>query len=270
MDAFLRPQVAASCPVSALTPPLAPPAGLVRESLPKHVAIIMDGNGRWAKQKGSARIFGHRNAIAAVRDTLEGAAELGLGYLTLFAFSTENWKRPPVEVDALMQLLVDTLGRETKTLIKNNIRLRTIGATEKLPASCQAGLRDSIEKTSGCTGLTLTLALSYGARADIVNAMRRIAAAVQLGELHAENITDDTVRSYLTTAGIPDPELLIRTSGELRVSNFLLWEIAYAEIYISPTLWPDFRRQDLWAALLNYQQRERRFGLTSEQLRYSS
>lgn len=169
-----------------------------------------------------------------------------------------------------MQLLVDTLGRETKTLIKNNIRLRTIGATEKLPASCQAGLRDSIEKTSGCTGLTLTLALSYGARADIVNAMRRIAAAVQLGELHAENITDDTVRSYLTTAGIPDPELLIRTSGELRVSNFLLWEIAYAEIYISPTLWPDFRRQDLWAALLNYQQRERRFGLTSEQLRYSS
>ncbi len=226
----------------------------------------MDGNGRWAQQKGSRRIFGHRNAIEAVRDTIEGAAQIGISYLTLYAFSTENWNRPRAEVDALMQLLVDSLNRETDTLIENGIRLHTIGATEMLPAACQRGLRQAIARTAGGSRMTLSLALSYGARADITNAVRRIAAAVQLGELHTENIDQDTLRRYLSTAELPDPELLIRTSGEFRLSNFLLWEVAYAEFYISPKLWPDFRRADLHEALRDFQRRERRFGKTSEQI----
>lgn len=234
--------------------------------LPRHVAIIMDGNGRWAQQKGSRRIFGHRSAIEAVRDTIEGAAQLGIGYLTLYAFSTENWNRPRAEVDALMQLLVDALNKETDTLVSNGIRLHTIGATEMLPTACQRGLRQAIARTAGGTRMTLSLALSYGARADIVNAIRRIAAAVQLGELHTENIDQDTLRRYLSTAELPDPELLIRTSGEFRLSNFLLWEVAYAELYVSSTLWPDFRRAHLYEAVRDFQRRERRFGLTSEQI----
>lgn len=242
------------------------PPDIDRARLPRHVAIIMDGNGRWAQQKGSRRIFGHRNAIEAVRDTIEGAAQIGISYLTLYAFSTENWNRPRAEVDALMQLLVDSLNRETDTLIENGIRLHTIGATEMLPAACQRGLRQAIARTAGGSRMTLSLALSYGARADITNAVRRIAAAVQLGELHTENIDQDTLRRYLSTAELPDPELLIRTSGEFRLSNFLLWEVAYAEFYISPKLWPDFRRADLHEALRDFQRRERRFGKTSEQI----
>ncbi len=246
------------------------PTDLDPARLPQHVAIIMDGNGRWAMQKGGRRIFGHREAITAVRDTIEGAAEIGIRYLTLYAFSTENWNRPRLEVDALMQLLVETLNKETATLERNRIRLHTIGATETLPADCQRGLREAMRRTAAGDRMTLSLALSYGSRADIVNAIRRIAAAVQLGELHTENIDQETLRRYLTTADLPDPELVIRTSGEFRLSNFLLWEVAYSELYVSPKLWPDFRRADLHEALRDYQRRERRFGKTSEQIKSNS
>lgn len=254
---------------AASVPPHATPtsrAALDPSRLPRHVAIIMDGNGRWATQKGSLRIFGHRNAIEAVRDTVEGAAEIGVQYLTLFAFSTENWGRPRMEVNALMELLVKTLRKEVNTLRKNDIRLATIGNTEDLPQVTQRQLAEAIRDTADGKRMTLTLALSYGARHDILNAVRRIASSAQLGHLHAENIDFDTFRAHLSTAELPDPELLIRTSGEQRVSNFLLWEIAYAELYISPKLWPDFRRQDLYEALADYQRRERRFGKTSEQI----
>lgn len=237
------------------------------ESLPKHVAIIMDGNGRWAKKKGAARVFGHKNAIKAVRDVTEGCAELGVEYLTLYAFSTENWSRPKFEVNALMELLVSTLTSEMKTLMDNSVRLDTIGDTESLPKKCQTELKEAMEKTSGNSRMTLVLALSYSGRWDLTQATKAIAKDVSIGKIDAENIDQELIDKYLNTSGIPDPELLIRTSGELRISNFLLWQMAYTEFFITETLWPDFRKKDLYEALVSYQERERRFGMTSEQLK---
>jgi len=237
------------------------------ESLPQHVAVIMDGNGRWAKKKGAARVFGHKNAIKAVRDVTEGCAELGIKYLTLYAFSTENWSRPKLEVTALMELLVSTLSSEMKTLMDNSIKLDTIGDTDSLPAKCQRELREAMEKTSKNTRMTLVLALSYSGRWDITQATKSIARDMAEGKIGAENINQDLIDNYLNTSGIPDPELLIRTSGEQRISNFLLWQMAYTEFFITETLWPDFRREDLYKALISYQERERRFGMTSEQLK---
>lgn len=237
------------------------------ESLPKHVAIIMDGNGRWAKKKGAARVFGHKNAIKAVRDVTEGCAELGVEYLTLYAFSTENWSRPKFEVTALMELLVSTLTSEMKTLMDNGVKLATIGDTESLPKKCQRELKEAIEKTSKNSGMTLVLALSYSGRWDLTQATRAIALDVKEGKIDAENIDQDLIDKYLNTSGIPDPELLIRTSGEQRISNFLLWQMAYTEFFITDTLWPDFRKEHLYKALISYQDRERRFGMTSEQIK---
>lgn len=235
-------------------------------NLPKHIAVIMDGNGRWAKQRGGLRIFGHKSAITAVRETVEAAAELGVQYLTLYAFSTENWSRPASEVSALMQLLVTTIRKETATLNKNNIRLQTIGDTESLPKSCQQELMEAIEMTSGNSRMTLVLALSYSGRWEIAQAMRKLATKVEKGELKATEITEGMIAENLGTAGMPDPELLIRTSGEMRISNFLLWQLAYTELYITELLWPDFRKEHLYEAIISYQRRERRFGKTSEQL----
>ncbi len=237
------------------------------ESLPKHVAIIMDGNGRWAKNKGAARVFGHKNAIKAVRDVTEGCAELGVEYLTLYAFSTENWSRPKFEVTALMELLVSTLSSEMKTLMDNSVRLETIGDTESLPKKCQRELKEAMEKTSKNTGMTLVLALSYSGRWDLTQATKAIALDVSSGKINAENIDQELIDKYLNTSGIPDPELLIRTSGEQRISNFLLWQMAYTEFFITDTLWPDFRKEHLYKALVAYQERERRFGMTSEQIK---
>ena len=236
------------------------------DNLPKHIAVIMDGNGRWAKKRGGLRIFGHQSAITAVRETVEAAAELGVEYLTLYAFSTENWSRPAMEVSALMQLLVSTISKETATLSKNNIRLQTIGDTGSLPASCQKELMEAIELTKNNTRMTLVLALSYSGRWELTQAMRKMATAVEQGQLAANDITEQTVERYLAPAGMPDPELLIRTSGEMRISNFLLWQLAYTELYITELLWPDFRKQHLYEAIISYQSRERRFGKTSEQL----
>jgi undecaprenyl diphosphate synthase len=235
-------------------------------NLPQHVAVIMDGNGRWAKQKGGMRIFGHQSAIVAVRETVEAAAELGINYLTLYAFSTENWKRPQFEVNALMQLLVATISKETETLHKNNIRLQTIGDTAALPSNCRKELQEAIQATENNTRMTLVLALSYSGRWDILQATRKIATDVANGSLAAATVDETTINRYLSTAGMPDPELLIRTSGELRISNFLLWQLAYTELYITELLWPDFRKEHLYEALVSYQCRERRFGKTSEQL----
>jgi undecaprenyl diphosphate synthase len=234
--------------------------------LPRHIAIIMDGNGRWAKKKGNPRIYGHRNGVAAVRDTVEGAAELGIEYLTLYAFSTENWNRPRTEIDALMTLLVATINKETKTLLDNNVRLQAIGDIDSLPGSVARHLKGAIEKTKHKKRLTLTLALSYSSRWEILNAVKSLAEDVKEGKIDSEDITNQVFESYLTTAGMPDPELLIRTSGEYRISNYLLWQIAYAELYFTPTLWPDFRREHLYQAIADYQCRERRFGKISEQV----
>ncbi len=235
-------------------------------NLPKHIAVIMDGNGRWAKRQGAARIFGHRNAIKAVREVTEGCAELGIQYLTLYAFSTENWNRPQYEVDALMTLLVHTIRDEIKTLMDNNVRLATIGNTESLPADCRRELQEAMTATEQNTGLTLVLALSYSGRWEILEAVRQLTAEVQAGRLIAADIDETTFGKYLTTSNIPDPELMIRTSGEMRISNFMLWQLAYSELYMPDVLWPDFRKEHLHEAILNYQQRERRFGMTSEQV----
>lgn len=235
--------------------------------LPRHIAIIMDGNGRWAEKRGNKRIFGHKNAVAAVRDTVEASAELGIQYLTLYAFSTENWKRPKMEVDALMALLVSTIHAETKTLLDNNIRLLSIGNTESLPADVLAQLRQAEKKTADNTGLTLVLALSYGSRWEILNAVKKLWNDVHAGKVDVSQLNEKTFESYLDTTGFPDPELLIRTSGEFRVSNFLLWQIAYAELFFTPTLWPDFRREHLYEAIVSFQHRERRFGKTTEQIK---
>ena len=226
----------------------------------------MDGNGRWAKQRGTQRIFGHRSAISAVRAAIEGSAELGVKFLTLYAFSTENWKRPKMEVDALMSLLINTINTEAETLIKNNISLRTIGDTNSLPKSVQKKLKEIISRTDKCTGLTVILALSYSSRWEITNAIQRIISDFSEKKITAADINEAKFSSYLTTSDIPDPDLLIRTSGELRISNFLLWQIAYSELYFTPTFWPDFDKEELFKAVIDYQNRERRFGKISEQL----
>ena len=234
--------------------------------LPQHVAIIMDGNGRWAKRHGKTRVFGHKSAIKSVREVTEACAELGVPYLTLYAFSKENWDRPKMEVNALMTLLVSTIRSETATLQKNNIRLLTIGDTQSLPRKAQRELQEAMEQTKDNDRMTLILALSYGAKWEILNATKRIANEVKAGNLDPEMINEEMFEHYLTTADVPNPELLIRTSGEQRISNFLLWQIAYAELYFTETLWPDFRKENLYEAIVDYQQRERRFGKISEQL----
>ncbi|WP_423147273.1 isoprenyl transferase [Rubrolithibacter danxiaensis] len=234
--------------------------------LPQHVAVIMDGNGRWAKEKGKLRVFGHQNGVAAVRDTVEGAVEIGIPYLTLYAFSTENWNRPKLEVTALMELLVSTINKETKTLMENEVRLNAIGDLKQLPSKCARQLQEAINKTANNKRCTLTLALSYSSRWEITEAAKKLAAEVKEGKVNAEDITEKLFSSYLTTANIPDPELMIRTSGEFRISNYLLWQLAYAELYFTQKLWPDFRREDLFKAVIDFQGRERRFGLISEQL----
>jgi len=233
-------------------------------NLPKHVAVIMDGNGRWATQKGVARIFGHRNAVQSVKDVVEGCGELGIKFLTLYAFSTENWGRPKEEVDALMELLVNTLKKEIKSLHENRVKLKTIGSIDHLPPLCQSNLAEAIEATSNNKGLTLVLALSYSGRWDITQAARKISADAVSGKLQPADINEEAFSNYLSTAGIPDPELLIRTSGEMRVSNFLLWQLAYTEFFITQKLWPDFRKEDLYEAICAYQHRERRFGKIAE------
>ena len=235
-------------------------------NLPRHIAVIMDGNGRWAKRKGALRIFGHRNAVEAVRDITEGCGELGIKYLTLYAFSTENWGRPKAEIDGLMELLVNTLKQEIKRLTENQVRLITIGDTSHLPGECQKNLEWAIDQTKNNSGLTLVLALSYSGRWEIIKAVKTLANEVKDGKVKVEDINENLFANYLQTSNIPDPELLIRTSGEMRLSNFLLWQIAYTELYITPTLWPDFRKDHLYEAIWSYQQRERRFGKTSEQL----
>lgn len=226
----------------------------------------MDGNGRWAKQHGQPRVFGHRNGVRAVREITEAAAELGVEYMTLYAFSTENWGRPKPEVNALMGLLVDTVHREMKTLHENNIRLQAIGQLEQLPPKTHKALLTGIEKTRNNTRMTLVLALNYSGKWDLTQAMRKLAHEVAQGRLDPEAITQDTLAGALSTAGMPDPELLIRTSGEERISNFLLWQLAYAEMYFTPVLWPDFDRNQLYEAIIDYQNRERRFGKISEQI----
>jgi undecaprenyl diphosphate synthase len=234
--------------------------------LPQHIAIIMDGNGRWAKEKGRLRIFGHHNGVISVRDVVEGAGDLGIKYLTLYTFSSENWNRPKLEVMAIMELMVNTINKEIATFMENNVRLNAIGDLEMLPKKCYEELTRAIDKTAGNTGLVLTLALSYSSRHEIVRAARNIAEKVKNGELNLEDINEQLFEENLYTNNIPDPELLIRTSGEHRISNYLLWQIAYAELYFTPKLWPDFRREDLYEAILDYQKRERRFGMTSEQV----
>jgi undecaprenyl diphosphate synthase len=236
------------------------------EKLPKHIAIIMDGNGRWAKTKGKFRIFGHKSGVNAVKEVSEAAAELGVQCVTLYAFSTENWSRPQKEVDALMELLVKTIRGELPTLQKNNIRLRAIGNLESLPTACRESLQDAINQTKNNTRLELILALSYSSKWDMVNAVKKIAEKVTLGELKASEINESTINNALSTYEWPHPELLIRTSGEHRVSNFLLWEIAYCEFYFTDTLWPDYTKEDLYEAILSFQKRERRFGKISEQI----
>ena len=237
-----------------------------RARLPQHIAIIMDGNGRWAKEQGKLRVFGHKNGVTAVRDTVEGAVEIGVKYLTLYAFSTENWNRPKLEVSALMELLVNTINKETKTLMDNGVRLNAIGDLGKLPSRCHKQLSEAIKKTAENQQCTLTLALSYSARWEIVQAARKLAIEVQQGRLHPDEIDENRFAQSLETHDIPDPELMIRTSGEQRISNYLLWQLAYAELYFTEKMWPEFRRTDLFEAILAYQRRERRFGLTSEQV----
>ncbi len=237
-----------------------------RERLPQHIAIIMDGNGRWAKERGKQRLFGHHSAIQSVREVSEASAEIGVKYLTLYAFSTENWNRPLAEVSGLMSLLATTITKEVVTMNKNSIKLNAIGDLKSLPKANYEQLMQAIADTSHNTRMTLTLALSYSGRWDLTQASRRMAEDVKAGKLQPEAVDDQLVSSYLSTAGMPDPELLIRTSGEERISNFLLWQLAYSELYFTSKYWPDFRKADLYEAILNYQRRERRFGKTSEQI----
>jgi undecaprenyl diphosphate synthase len=239
-------------------------------NIPGHIAIIMDGNGRWAKQRGLPRIAGHNEGVESVRDIVEACAQLGVEYLTLYAFSTENWKRPVEEVSMLMRLLMRALRDETDKLHRNNVRVRTIGETASLPVAVQEELKDATERTKNNTGLTLFLALSYSGRWDITEAVRRIAAEISRGVLSHEQISEERISGYLSTKDIPDPDLLIRTSGEFRISNFLLWQLAYSEICISPVFWPEFRRKELYRAIAEYQKRERRFGMVSEQIHQTS
>lgn len=235
-------------------------------TLPSHIAIIMDGNGRWAKQKGKPRVFGHKSGVNAVREVTEAAAELGISYLTLYAFSTENWSRPITEVQALMSLLVETVKKELSVLTKNNIRLDAIGDLDGLPPKTKNALLEAIESTKNNTRMTLVLALNYSSRWEIVNATKKIAVDILNNTLTLDEISHDVFADYLTTKNIPDPELLIRTSGEHRISNYLLWQAAYAELYFTNVLWPDFHKENLYEAIIDYQSRERRFGKTSDQL----
>ena len=239
---------------------------LDKSKIPQHVAIIMDGNGRWAKQRQHDRTFGHESGVVSVKDTVEAAAEIGIKYLTLYAFSSENWNRPKSEVDALMGLLVKTINQETKTLNDNNIRLQAIGDLQSLEPQTYSELQKAIENTASNSKMTLILALSYSSRQEITNAIQQIAQDIKNNNLQIEEINQNLVSSFLNTSNYPDPELLIRTSGEYRISNFLLWQIAYTELYFTPILWPDFRKENLYEAILDYQNRERRFGMTSEQL----
>ena len=232
-----------------------------------HIAIIMDGNGRWAKERGQDRVYGHHEGVLSVREIVNTCAELGIQYLTLYAFSAENWNRPKAEVDALMELLVNTIRKEIDELKKNGVRLHIIGDIASLPAVCQRELDEGREMTAMNTGLNLVLALSYSARQEITEAAKSVAAAICSGALNAEDVTEEVFHSYLYTAKFPDPELMIRTSGEYRISNFLLYQLAYAELYFTNVHWPDFRKNDLYEALASYQQRERRFGKTSEQIK---
>jgi undecaprenyl diphosphate synthase len=235
--------------------------------LPSHIAIIMDGNGRWAKEKGEDRLYGHLHGVESVRNIVEGAAELGIKYLTLYAFSTENWDRPEYEVSGLMELLVETIHNEVPTLNKNNIKLHVIGDVDMLPDAAKKELQEALTETSVNTGLNLVMALSYSSRWEIVHAVKNIAADVKSGKLMPDAINQDTIQQYLSTKHFPDPELMIRTSGEYRISNFLLYQLAYAELYFTNTLWPDFRKENLYAAILDFQSRERRFGKTGEQVK---
>jgi undecaprenyl diphosphate synthase len=233
---------------------------------PKHIAIIMDGNGRWAKNPGQERLFGHNYGVEAVRETLKAAKELQVEYLTMYAFSTENWNRPKEEVDGLMDLLVRSIAGELDELMESKVRLMTIGDTDGLPEACRNELFEAIEKTKDNKGINLVLALNYSARWELINATRKIAESVKLGTMDSQDISEETISQNLTTKNIPDPELLIRTSGECRVSNFLLWQIAYTEFHFTEVLWPDFKKENLYKAVLDYQSRERRFGMVSEQL----
>lgn len=239
---------------------------LDRNRLPRHIAIIMDGNGRWAKERGEDRVYGHHEGVVSVREIVNTCGELGIGYLTLYAFSTENWNRPQDEVNALMELLVNTIRKEAEELKKNNVRLHVIGDFASLPEICQKELNEAKEITGANTGLNLVLALSYSSRWEILNAAKQFAQDVKDGKAEPGDLDDATFHKYLTTAGFPDPELMIRTSGEYRISNYLLYQLAYAELYFTPVHWPAFRKQNLYEALLDYQQRERRFGKTSEQI----
>ena len=237
-----------------------------KNNIPQHVAIIMDGNGRWAKQQGEDRIFGHHEGVNSVREIVEACGEIGVKYLTLYAFSTENWNRPKDEVDALMELLVATISMETPNLNKKGVKLQAIGDIKSLPESCQQELQESIDITANNSTVTLILALSYSSKWEITNSVKEIAKQVEEGKLKASDITSKHIEKHLNTNIFPDPELMIRTSGEHRISNFLLWQLAYAEFYFTDTLWPDFRKDDFFKAILSYQNRERRFGKTSEQI----
>ena len=239
-----------------------------KNRLPRHIAIIMDGNGRWAQEKGQDRLYGHFHGVESVRNIVEGASEIGVEFLTLYTFSTENWDRPEYEVSGLMELLVKTIRDEVPVLNKNNIRLHVIGDTQMLPVHARNELQDAIEETGHNTGLNLILALSYSSRWELVNAVKNIACDVKAGKIDPACVTQDTLESYLTTSAFPDPELMIRTSGEFRISNFLLYQLAYAELYFTETRWPDFRKENLVEAILDYQARERRFGKISEQLQH--
>ena len=240
---------------------------IIMERLPQHIAVIMDGNGRWAKQQGKMRVFGHQHGVDAVRATTEACAELGVKYLTLYAFSTENWNRSSMEVDALMALLTSALKNELKTLNDNNIRLNAIGDLKRLPKSQYDALMYAIDNTKNNTRMTLTLCLSYSSRWELTKAVRDIAEEVKNGTIRPEDIDETTVSRHLATAGMPDPDLLIRTSGEERISNYLLWQIAYSELYFTKKFWPDFTKEDLYEAIIDFQTRERRFGKTSEQIK---
>ena len=235
--------------------------------LPRHIAIIMDGNGRWAKKQGLARMFGHKQGVETVHNITVAATQLGVEYLTLYTFSTENWNRPKEEVDALMTLLVDTIAKETPTLMNNNVRLQTIGDIDRLPEGAKQKFLGCIEQTSKNTGLTMVLALSYSARWEIIRAMQLAVKQAKEGTLRPEDVNEQLVSSLMTTASIPDPDLLIRTSGEYRISNFLLWQLAYSELYFTDCLWPEFTEEEFYKAIVDYQKRERRFGKTSEQIR---
>ena len=237
-----------------------------KQRLPRHIAIIMDGNGRWAKKQGMARMFGHRQGVETVHNITVAATKLGIEYLTLYTFSTENWNRPKEEVDALMTLLVDTIAKETPTLMQNNVRLETIGDIDRLPDATKRKFLACIDQTSRNTGLTMILALSYSARWEITEAVRQAVIRAQQGQLRAEEVNEQFVASLMTTAAIPDPDLLIRTSGEYRISNFLLWQLAYSELYFTDCLWPEFTEEEFYKAIVDYQKRERRFGKTSEQI----